>query len=807
MTILNNGTRNQYTATASQTVFNYTFEAFAVGDIVVYQNATLLSEGTHYTVTGVAAENGGTITLLTGATSGNIMTIYRETSPERLTDYQNSGDFLAEEVNPDFDRIWAVIQEQITKEDRSLRLASNTSTSLPVTLAEPIANNILRWNPDLRTVDNIALSTVSPGSVAATDFSIRRSDYPEVRAIDTSLVADNQTLFVTDAGISGAFTLRNVSGHGLTDNGGTIIVINADWYAERVYSVINARWFGLTGVGDETAILASTLSSLENGSVLDFDGLEITIFDGVTGVSSGDAVLISDIPRLFEKADITLMNGRISSANPAVSGSLLRYPTTLSIDSCSGITLKNMKIDSKGQSFGDTDASAALSDPLRALFAQQNGGHALLIVRSENVNSYNSEFRLCGSVASYYVMSSHNIHAWGCFSNCGSLGYAAYAFDGWAGGATENGFPALFSSLNECSSSKEGYTYASKGCVITEDPDVTCEVNGGYFADASPNGSSRDIGYAFGAASSQTIVNGATVYNCASVGYTSVSGASDTYLTISNVIAKNLTKTAHQCADVSFGKMYFKYANCDFNVTGTQVWAGDGDLSREESSFVAIASAGNQMFARFSNCDFKGATYGFVSDNLMFGSLKFSQCSLEINGFLCNTANIGAGAAGQGGQRGIIFDNCDIKDISAETGAFFILASTAVYTYVDLSTSSIILENPRAIESSSIASPSTFVEKYMFPQGEANIETITATKTLVADSAKIQAITPSGAARTILLVRPDKYKFYEFKIKNTGATHDLIVRDYTNATTYVTLLPGESAITWGDGLSDTVIKI
>ena len=98
MTILNNGTRNQYTATASQTVFNYTFEAFAIGDIVVYQNATLLSEGTHYTVTGVAAENGGTITLLTGATSGDIMTIFRATAPERLTDYQNSGDFLAEEV-------------------------------------------------------------------------------------------------------------------------------------------------------------------------------------------------------------------------------------------------------------------------------------------------------------------------------------------------------------------------------------------------------------------------------------------------------------------------------------------------------------------------------------------------------------------------------------------------------------------------------------------------------------------------------------------------------------------------------------
>ena len=35
--------RNQYTASGGQTVFAYSFEIFAVGDIKVYQGSTLLS--------------------------------------------------------------------------------------------------------------------------------------------------------------------------------------------------------------------------------------------------------------------------------------------------------------------------------------------------------------------------------------------------------------------------------------------------------------------------------------------------------------------------------------------------------------------------------------------------------------------------------------------------------------------------------------------------------------------------------------------------------------------------------------------
>jgi len=121
MTVTNTTARNQYIATAGQTVFAYTFEVYDKDDLVVLQNSTTLSEGSNYTVSGVGSDSGGNITLAVGATAGDVITIYRDMALERTTDYQNSGDFLAAEVNEDFDRLWLAIQQNATTDSRSVR--------------------------------------------------------------------------------------------------------------------------------------------------------------------------------------------------------------------------------------------------------------------------------------------------------------------------------------------------------------------------------------------------------------------------------------------------------------------------------------------------------------------------------------------------------------------------------------------------------------------------------------------------------------------------------------------------------------
>lgn len=113
-------TRNDITATASQTVFIYTFRVIEATDMAVYQNGVLLSSG--YTVTGVNNTTGGTVVLDTGASAGQIVSLVLAMPLDRTTNYQNSGKFLADDVNEDFDKIYIGAIQNENLNDRSLRL-------------------------------------------------------------------------------------------------------------------------------------------------------------------------------------------------------------------------------------------------------------------------------------------------------------------------------------------------------------------------------------------------------------------------------------------------------------------------------------------------------------------------------------------------------------------------------------------------------------------------------------------------------------------------------------------------------------
>jgi len=139
MTVADNTSRDQYTATSGQTVFPYTFEIFSKDDVVVIKNTTTLIEGTNYTVTGVGNENGGSIVLTAGATTGDIITVYRDMPLERNSDYQTSGDFLASEVNNDFDRLWLAAQQINELSARSIKKPDSDSASINMVL--PVALN------------------------------------------------------------------------------------------------------------------------------------------------------------------------------------------------------------------------------------------------------------------------------------------------------------------------------------------------------------------------------------------------------------------------------------------------------------------------------------------------------------------------------------------------------------------------------------------------------------------------------------------------------------------------------------------
>jgi hypothetical protein len=138
MAILINDTtpRIQYTATSGQTVFTVPFEFFENADLKVYKNSTLLTITTNYTVTGAGVTGGGSVTLTSGATAGDVITIFRDIAVKRVTDFPTSGPFNISALNNDLDRIVAMVQE---REDEVTRVIQLSDTDPAVNLQMPAA--------------------------------------------------------------------------------------------------------------------------------------------------------------------------------------------------------------------------------------------------------------------------------------------------------------------------------------------------------------------------------------------------------------------------------------------------------------------------------------------------------------------------------------------------------------------------------------------------------------------------------------------------------------------------------------------
>lgn len=131
--VKSNVPRDQYEANGGQTVFDYNFIIFNEEDLVVLkttdpdtdnETTTQLAAGSDYSISNVGNEDGGTITLSSGANQGERYTIYRDTDIERLTDFLQSGAYESENVNLEYDEIYAILQELSRALSRAMTLPS-----------------------------------------------------------------------------------------------------------------------------------------------------------------------------------------------------------------------------------------------------------------------------------------------------------------------------------------------------------------------------------------------------------------------------------------------------------------------------------------------------------------------------------------------------------------------------------------------------------------------------------------------------------------------------------------------------------
>ena len=193
--------KNQYTASANQTVFAYSFPIFAETDIKVYIGSTLKSLSTHYSVSGVQGANGGNVTLGTGASNGDIVTIYRDMAISRTSDYQANGDLLAETLNDDLDKIVLMAQQVEDQVNNNTLKVDQFDTSVDLTL--PVVatrkGTVLGFHattgapeagPTIANVNALSAITANINTVAGI-------------AANVTTVAGNNSNVSTVAGISG----------------------------------------------------------------------------------------------------------------------------------------------------------------------------------------------------------------------------------------------------------------------------------------------------------------------------------------------------------------------------------------------------------------------------------------------------------------------------------------------------------------------------------------------------------------------------------------------------------------------------
>lgn len=336
MTILTakNTPRVTYTATSGQTAFTIPFEFFSTNDIKVYNGTTLLtynaspSTTTQYSITGTASSSdsayefgaGGTITLgSTGASADDVITIIRDISIERTSDFPTTGSFDISSLNTDLDKIYAKLADIDQQSDRSVKLLDTDSISATVTLPAKASrqDKVLTFDSSGNAVTSIAsvdVTTIAGISSDVTTVSGIASNVTSVAGISSNVttVAGISSNVTTVAGISSDVTTVAGISSNVTTVAGKASLITSDFAANM--SLVTSDF-----VSDMSLVTADFISDVNTLATTDIvnDLNLLATSDFVSDLNSlATTDFVSDLNALEAiKADVTTVAGSISDVN------------------------------------------------------------------------------------------------------------------------------------------------------------------------------------------------------------------------------------------------------------------------------------------------------------------------------------------------------------------------------------------------------------------------------------------------------------------------------------------------------------
>ena len=146
--------RIQYVADGTLSAFEFPFAIFKTSDVDVYFDDKLQDQAT-YTVSGNNDTQGGSVIFKTAPAKGIIVSIIRNLSIERTTDFQEGGALRAKVLNDEFDYQTACLQQVADNLNRSMVLPPYaTDTDVDLTLPTPSAGKAIVWNKDGTNLEN-----------------------------------------------------------------------------------------------------------------------------------------------------------------------------------------------------------------------------------------------------------------------------------------------------------------------------------------------------------------------------------------------------------------------------------------------------------------------------------------------------------------------------------------------------------------------------------------------------------------------------------------------------------------------------
>jgi hypothetical protein len=221
--------RIQYTATASQTVFSIPFPFFENAYILAYKNGVLLVQGSgagQYGIAGAGTASGGTITLVTGATVNDIITIIGVMPIDRTSIYSATiSNLTGSDLNGDFNRE-VVMMKQIETTQSLLQLQyapwAIVSQNEAVTKDRylPLLGALQGWRMNAAATAIEVFTTPASGGLAPNNATY-------IVQTPSSDLTNEQALSALASGfLSSATTTGIVSSHILTGTASQIDIAN-----------------------------------------------------------------------------------------------------------------------------------------------------------------------------------------------------------------------------------------------------------------------------------------------------------------------------------------------------------------------------------------------------------------------------------------------------------------------------------------------------------------------------------------------------------------------------------------------------